>query len=134
MSVSDPMSDMLTRIRNANKAKRPEVSMPSSRMKVAVAEVMKTAGFIESCRVEGETTYKKTLTLVLKYHGKGKQPVIEGIKGISKPSCRIYVSSREIPRVMSGLGLSILSTPQGIMSGKAARKQNVGGEVICHMW
>ena len=134
MSVcSDPMGDMLTRIRNASKAKLPEVVMPSSRLRLAIAEVMKSAGYIESCGVEA-TGPKKTLTLVLKYRGKQRTPVIEGIKGISKPSCRIYAGSDEIPRVLGGLGICILSTSQGIMAGNTARQKNIGGEIICHLW
>ena len=135
MNVSDPIADMLTRIRNAGKAGLPEVAMPSSNMKAAVAEVLKQTGFIGDWQVEGADV-AKTLTLTLKYKpkGNGQELVIEGLKRISKPSCRVYVNSREIPRVLGGLGVCILSTSQGLMTGRAARKLKIGGEVLCYVW
>jgi len=125
---------MLTRIRNAGKAKLPEVSMPSSHMKANVADVLKQAGYVLDWRVEGEV--HKVLTVALKYkpQGKKQQMVIEGIKRVSKPSCRVYVNSRTIPRVLGGLGVAILSTSDGLMTDRAARERNIGGEVLCYVW
>ncbi len=131
MSMQDPIADMLTRIRNAGAARLESVSMPSSNMKAAIAEVLKGEGYISDCEVTGEGA-AKTLTLSLKYY-KGK-PVIEGIKRISKPSCRIYCGSSEIPKVRNGLGSGVLSTANGIVSGKTAASTNVGGEILCYVW
>ncbi|MFA4944724.1 MAG: 30S ribosomal protein S8 [Lentisphaeria bacterium] len=130
MSVSDPISDMLTRIRNASVAKHPAVSMPSSREKTALADVLRQCGYINGFKVEGEI--QKTLTLDLKYDG--KTPVIEGLKRVSAPSCRIYVSCDDIPRVMGGMGIAVLSTSRGIMSDRKARQQRLGGELLCYVW
>lgn len=130
MSVSDPIADMLTSIRNAAQARLPEVSMPASRLKASVCEVLKEAGYVQDCRVEGET--KKVLTVTLKYQE--KQPVIEGLERVSKPSCRMYCRCDEIPRVLGGLGIAILSTSHGVMADRAARKANLGGEVLCFVW
>jgi small subunit ribosomal protein S8 len=134
MSLSDPIADMLTRLRNGCKANLPEVMMPSSKLKVALATVMKQAGYVSDVRVVDEDG-KKNLAVELKYRG-GKRPVpvIEGLKRVSKPSCRIYVGSDEIPRVLGGLGVAILSTSQGVMTDRAARKANIGGEVLCYVW
>jgi len=130
MAVTDPIGDMLTRIRNGCKARLPEITMPSSSEKGAVAKVLKETGYVREFRVEGDG--KKTLTLELKYQG--RTPVIEGIKRISSPSCRIYVGCREIPHVLGGLGLVVLSTSQGVISDRAARERNLGGEVLCYVW
>jgi len=133
VSLSDPIADMLTRIRNGNKARLPSISMPSSNMKAAVAEVLKRAGYIEYWNVDGEL--KKSLTIGLKYTGgKTKEGVIEGIRRISKPSCRVYAGSSEIPRVLGGLGVAIVSTSSGLMTDREARKNNVGGEILCYVW
>lgn len=131
MSMQDPIADMLTRIRNAGAAHLESVSMPASKMKTAIAEVLKGEGYISSFEVTGEGAVK-TLTVSLKYY-KGK-PVIEGIKRISKPSCRIYCGSSEIPKVRNGLGSVVLSTANGIVSGRAAAASNVGGEILCYVW
>lgn len=131
MSMQDPMGDMLARIRNAGMALLPEVSLPASIMKKAVANVMVEEGFLKAVKEVG-TGVKKELVLQLKYHK--KKPVIEGLKRISKPSCRIYTGSTEIPKVRNGLGLVVLSTPQGVISGKKAAASNVGGEIICYVW
>jgi len=131
MSLTDPLADMLTRIRNGCKAGLPEVTMPSSKMNAAVAEVLKDNGYILDYRVDGEQA-KKVLTIVLKY--KGKTPVIDGIQRVSKPSRRVYVGSRDIPRVLDGLGIAVLSTSKGIMSDRQARRENIGGEVLCYLW
>lgn len=126
----DPIGDMFTRIRNAGAAQHPDVAMPGSKLKVAVADVLKGAGYIQDFRVEGEA--HKTLVVSLKYQG--KTPVIEGIKRISQPACRIYVNNRDIPRVMGGLGIAVLSTSKGVMTDRAARQQKLGGEVLCYVW
>jgi len=112
VSLSDPIADMLTRIRNAGQARLPEASMPSSKMKVAIAETLESAGYVNSWRVDGDI--KKTLTVELKYKGKHRDPVIEGIQRISKPSCRVYVNSDNIPVVLGGLGIAVLSRPTGL--------------------
>jgi small subunit ribosomal protein S8 len=130
MSLSDPIGDMLTRIRNACQVDKDTVEIPSSKMKVAIAEVLKETGFINEFRVDGDTI--KTLTIDLKY--RQGEPVIEGLQRISKPSRRIYVGSDEIPRVLGGLGVAILSTSQGVMGDRKARQQKVGGEVLCYVW
>ena len=134
MNLSDPIADMLTRIRNAQRGKLPTVTMPFSKMKQSIAETLTEAGYIESCTVEDIGRNKKTLTLVLKYKDKARNPVIEGIERVSKPSCRIYVGSDKIPHVLGGLGTAILSTSKGIMTDRAARKQNMGGELLCYVW
>ena len=132
MSLSDPIADMLTRIRNAGSAKLPQVTMPSSKLKVAIAEVLKSQGYIGEYNVEGDV--KKELTVDLKYKGKANVPVIEALKRISKPSCRIYVGSDNIPRVLGGLGIAVISPSQGVMTGREARRRNIGGEVLCYVW
>ena len=132
MSMSDPIADMLTRLRNAGKAKLPQVTMLSSKMKIAIVEVLKAQGFIDSYTVTGEVI--KELTIKLKYKGKAIEPVIEALKRVSKPSCRIYVSSDNIPRALGGLGIAILSTSQGVITDRQARSRNIGGEVLCYVW
>jgi small subunit ribosomal protein S8 len=131
MSMQDPIADMLTRIRNAGAASLNEVSMPSSKMKAAIAEVMKEEGYIRDYRVDGDGAIKNLSITMKLYRG---QPVIEGVKRISKPSCRVYCGSQEIPRVRNGLGTVVLSTPQGIISDRTARKENIGGEILCYVW
>ncbi len=130
MSMQDPISDMLTRLRNGCMSMQKEVAMPSSKMKVSIAEVLKNEGYIEDFNVSGDV--KKTLTIKMKYFR--SQPVIESLERVSKPSCRLYCGSRNIPKVQDGMGIAILSTPRGIMSGKDAEKQNVGGEILCFVW
>jgi len=131
MSMQDPIADMLTRIRNAGMALKSDVDMPISRMKLAIAEVLKSEGYIADYREEGEGV-EKQLVLRLKY--RNKKPVIEGIERISRPSCRIYCGSGEIPDVRNGLGIVILSTPKGVISGRVAASEHVGGEVLCKVW
>ena len=130
MIMQDPISDMLTRLRNGGMSMQKEVSMPASKMKSAIAKVLLDEGYIAGYRVEGDV--KKTLTIEMKYHM--RRPVIEGLERVSKPSCRLYCGCKEIPRVKDGLGIAILSSPKGILSGKDAQKQNVGGEVLCYVW
>ena len=134
MSMSDPISDMLTRIRNASNAKLPRATMPSSKLKASLAETLKDAGYIEDYKVDDIGHNKKELTVVLKYKGKNNVPVIEGLTRVSKPSCRVYVPSDKIPRVLGGLGIAVLSTSSGVMTDRAARKQNVGGQLLCYVW
>ena len=131
MSMSDPNADMLTRMRNAQKVNKTEVNIPASNLKSAIASVMQQEGFIESFSVDGEKA-AKTLTVKLKYFD-GK-PVIETLERVSKPSLRVYASSKEMPSVMNGLGIVIVSTPKGVMTGQAAATQNVGGEVLCSVY
>ncbi len=131
MSFQDGISDMLTRLRNASMASLPEVAMPSSKMKLAIAGLLKEEGYVTDFR-EAETESGKTLTVILKYHK--KMPVIEGLKRISKPSCRIYCGASEIPKVRNGLGTVILSTNGGIVSGRKAAMSNLGGEILCYVW
>ena len=128
MSMNDPISDMLTRIRNAQQAEKVSVSMPSSKLKVAIARVLKDDGYIEDFAVRGETS-KPELEVSLKYYA--GRPVIEKIERVSRPGLRIYKPSRDIPRVMNGLGVAIVSTPQGVMTDRKARGMGIGGEVLC---
>lgn len=131
MSMQDPISDMLTRIRNAGMAGLERVSMPSSKMKAAIAGVLKAEGYIRGFEIDGDAP-KLNLNLDIKYHK--NKPVIEGIERVSKPSCRIYCGSDEIPNVRNGLGIVVLSTHQGVVSGKQAKKRKLGGEVLCYVW
>ena len=132
MTMTDPIADMLTRIRNAVQARHPVVEMPSSTMKVAIAEVLRDEGYIKGFSVQGDPP-KKKLRLELRYTGK-QEPVVTGLRRISKPGLRVYSGAGEIPRVYGGLGVAILSTSRGVMSGGQARKMRVGGEVLCHVW
>lgn len=128
MSMSDPIADMLTRIRNAQMVNKTEVLMPSSKVKAAIANVLKDEGYIEDCAIN-EVDGKKVLNIELKYYA-GK-PVIERIQRISKPGLRIYKGSQEIPKVMNGLGVTILSTSQGVMTDRKAQAAGIGGELLC---
>ncbi|MDR0932421.1 MAG: 30S ribosomal protein S8 [Victivallales bacterium] len=131
MSMQDPIADMLTRIRNAGSAGLKKVEMPSSKEKAAIAKVLKEEGYISDFAIS-EDGVKRQLTVELKYvNGKS---VIDGIERVSKPSCRVHCGSREIPRVRNGLGTVILTTPSGVLSGRAAAKANVGGEILCYVW
>ncbi len=127
MSMQDSLADMLTRIRNAHGRSRPVVSMPSAKLKVSVAEVLKAEGYIEDYRVEGEA--KPQLVIDLKYFQ--GQPVIEEIHRASRPGLRLYAGSGELPRVRNGLGIAIVTTSKGVMTDRAAREAGVGGEVLC---
>jgi small subunit ribosomal protein S8 len=128
--MTDPISDMLTRIRNAHRALLPSLELPHSKVKESIAGILKKEGYIAEFGVEGQV--KKTLRLKLKYQG--KKAVIEGIKRVSSPGLRRYVGATEIPRVRAGLGTAIVSTSQGVMSGTQARKNNLGGELLCYVW
>ena len=132
MSLQDPISDMLTRIRNAFMAAKESVDIPHSKMKAEIARLLKREGYILDYATEADGV-KKTLRVFLKY-SVDQQPVIQGIKRISKPSLRRYVSSGDIPRVLGGLGTAILSTSTGLITDREARKKHVGGEVLCYVW
>ncbi len=129
MAMSDPIADMLTRIRNAQLAEKASVSMPSSKVKVAIAAVLKDEGYVEEFVVRKSDDGKAALEIVLKYYA--GRPVIERIERISKPGLRIYKGAEDIPRVMNGLGVAIVSTPKGVMTDRKARASRVGGEVLC---
>jgi small subunit ribosomal protein S8 len=128
--MTDPISDMLTRIRNAQKALLKTVEFPHSKIKEAIAKILKKEGYVAEVAVEGTT--KKKITVTLKYSGKAG--IIVGLKRVSTPGLRRYVGATEIPRVLGGLGISIVSTSQGIMSGSEARKNKLGGELLCFIW
>ena len=131
MNISDPIADMLTRIRNASRARHTEVTIPASRTKLAIAEILKSEGFIEDFSA-AQNGSRRDITIKLKYVG--KVPVVSGLKRISKPGLRVYASKTEIPRVLGGLGVVIVSTSQGIMTGAQARKSQLGGEVLAYVW
>jgi small subunit ribosomal protein S8 len=128
--MSDPIADMLTQIRNANQALLPSVDLAHSKMKENIAQILKREGYITDCSVEGEKI--KRLKLKLKFQG--RKGVIVGLRRVSRPGLRRYVGATEIPRVLGGLGVAIVSTPQGVMTGGEARKQNLGGELLCFIW
>jgi small subunit ribosomal protein S8 len=135
MTLSDPIADMLTRIRNASLARHPSVEMPTSRMKRAIAEVLREEGYIEDFEERGEGVHR-VLRVQLRYAPgtRGRDPVLMGIKRISKPGLRVYTKADQIPRVFGGLGTAVVSTPQGVMSGTRARRLKLGGEVLAHVW
>ena len=130
--VTDTIADMLTRIRNANSMRYEEVKVPSSNMKLEIARILKEEGFIKDYKLEKDNV-QGTIVLTLKYSAK-KERVITGLKRISKPGLRVYASANEVPKVLNGLGIAILSTSKGIMTDKEARKQNIGGEVLAYIW
>ncbi|MCG3196293.1 MAG: 30S ribosomal protein S8 [Candidatus Omnitrophica bacterium] len=132
MSMTDPIADFLTRIRNANLVMKDRVEMPSSKLKRSLANILKQEGFIRNYRYL-DNKKQGVLRIYLKY-GESGERVIRGLRRVSKPSVRVYVGKDDIPRVQGGIGVAILSTNQGIMSGKQARKQGVGGEVLCYVW
>ncbi|MCW5554068.1 MAG: 30S ribosomal protein S8 [Verrucomicrobiae bacterium] len=128
--MTDAISDMLTRIRNAGRALLPTVQIPHSRVKESIAKVLKQEGYVADVSIEGNP--RKTIKVRLKYQG--KKPVIEGLRRVSRPGLRNYVGATEIPRVLGGLGVAVVSTSEGVMSGNQARQKNIGGEVICYVW
>ncbi len=137
MSVNDPIADMLTRVRNSVLTGQSLVAMPSSKIKVEIARIMKEEGYIDGYEVvDGGIATKKTLRLRLKYVGerRHRRPVITGLERISRPGRRVYTPKTEIPWVLSGLGIAILSTPKGVMTGQRARQLGVGGEILCKVW
>jgi small subunit ribosomal protein S8 len=128
--MSDPIADMLTQIRNANQALLPSVDLSHSKMKENIAQILKREGYITDCSVEGDKV--KRLKLKLKFQG--RKSVIVGLRRVSRPGLRRYVGSTEVPRVLGGMGVAIVSTSQGVMTGVDARKQNLGGELLCFIW
>ena len=137
MSISDPIADMLTRIRNAVMAGHQTVSIPSSKLKASIAKILAQEGFIESYEeVKTEFAYSQNIRIKLKYVGKrrSRKPVISGIERVSRPGRRVYTGRKEIPWVRSGIGVAIVSTPKGVMTGNRARQLKVGGEVLCKIW
>ena len=132
MVVTDSIADMLTRIRNANQMRYQEVSVPASNLKVSLAKILKEEGFIEDYKMVNDDV-QGTILLTLKY-GQNKERVITGLKRISKPGLRVYAKASEVPKVLNGLGIAVISTSCGVMTDKEARKQNLGGEVLCYIW
>ena len=133
MTMSDPIADMLTRIRNANTAKHDTVDVPASKMKIAIADILLKEGYIKKYDIE-EIGGFKTIRIALKYRKDKNEKIITGLKRISKPGLRVYVKNTEVPKVLNGLGIAILSTSKGIMADKEARQQQVGGEVLAYVW
>ena len=133
MTMSDPIADMLTRIRNANTAKHDVVDVPASKMKIAIAEILLKEGYIKAYDVEEVGSFK-TIHITLKYGKDKNEKVISGLKRISKPGLRVYANSEELPKVLGGLGIAIVSTNKGVLTDKEARKANVGGEVLAFVW
>ena len=132
MTTSDPIADMLTRIRNAMRVKHLKVDVPASRLKMDIARILKDEGYILNYKIVDEGAHK-AIRVYLKYTA-ANQPVIAKIERVSRPGCRVYVGSTEIPKVLGGLGINILTTPKGVMTGKSARKENVGGELLAQVW
>jgi len=132
MQITDPIADMLTRIRNANSAKHETVDVPASNMKKAIAEILNEEGYIKNYQVI-EDGKQGVIRIALKY-GPNKEKVISGLKRVSKPGLRIYAGAEELPRVLKGLGIAIISTSKGVMTDKKARKENIGGEVLAYVW
>jgi small subunit ribosomal protein S8 len=132
MTPSDPIADMLTRVRNALKARHQKVDVPASKLKMEIARILKEEGFIMNYKLAEEGPMK-SIRIYLKYTP-ASLPAISRIDRVSRPGCRVYVGSKEIPRVLGGLGINILTTPRGVMTGKTARKEGVGGELLCHVY
>ncbi|MCU1269224.1 MAG: rpsH [Acidobacteriaceae bacterium] len=132
MNLTDPVSDMLTRIRNAIRARHQKVDVPASKLKVEIARILKEEGFISNFKATEEEGHK-VVRIYLKYDT-NNDAAISNVSRISRPGCRVYVRRTEIPRVLGGLGINILTTPRGVMTGRQARKQGVGGEVLCEVW
>ncbi len=133
MPANDTISDMLTRIRNACAVRHPTVKIPSTRMTRSISQVLQQEGFILGFEEAGEGI-KKNLVLALKYKGRTRQPIIQTIRRVSKPGLRVYSNRKDLPRVLGGIGVAIISTSKGIMTDREARKQGVGGEVLCYIW
>ncbi len=133
MPVTDPISDMFTRLRNAARTQAPVVEMPASKQKVALAELLRNEGFISSFETKALGTPEQKMRVVLKYGAKGEQ-VIQGIQRVSRPGLKVYRPAKKVPRVMGGLGIAIVSTSRGLMTDRQARKSNLGGEVLAHIW
>jgi small subunit ribosomal protein S8 len=132
VTTTDPIADMLTRMRNAIIARHAKVDVPASKLKADIARILKEEGYILNFKMAEEGP-RKTIKIYLKYNT-GNQPVISKIERVSRPGCRVYVGSHDIPKVLGGLGINILTTPKGVMTGRTARKENVGGELLCQIW
>jgi len=130
--ISDPIADMLTRVRNALKARFQKVDVPASKLKTEIARILKDEGYILNYKIVDEDNHK-AIRVYLKYTP-ANQPVISHIERVSRPGCRVYVGATDIPKVLGGLGVNILTTPKGVMTGKSARKEGVGGELLCQVW
>jgi small subunit ribosomal protein S8 len=130
--TSDPIADMLTRVRNAMAARHPKVDVPASKLKTEIARILKEEGYIANFKV-AEEGVKKVIKIYLKY-ATDNSPVVTGIERVSRPGCRTYVGKTDIPRVQGGLGISILTTPRGVMTGRTAHKEGIGGELLCQIW
>lgn len=133
MAANDTIADMLTRIRNANLARHQSTEVPSTKMTRSIAKVLQEEGFITEFSEAGESA-KRTLVIALKYRGKGRRPIINTLKRVSKPGLRVYSNRKELPRVLGGIGIAIISTSSGIMTDRDARRQGLGGEVLCYVW
>jgi small subunit ribosomal protein S8 len=133
MSFTDPIGDMLSRVRNASSARHEKVLVPASNLKARIAEVLKAEGFIQDFVLHNDESHQGAITILLKY-GQDREPAISDIKRVSKPGLRRYVATGQIPRVLNGMGIAILSTSKGVMVDREARKQKVGGELICTVW
>jgi small subunit ribosomal protein S8 len=132
MSLTDPVADLLTRIRNAINARQQKIDVPASNLKAEIARILKEEGYLSNFKATEENG-RKVLRLYLKY-GSNNDAAITNLARISRPGCRVYVGHNEIPRVLGGLGINILTTPKGVMTGRAARKSGVGGEILCEVW
>jgi small subunit ribosomal protein S8 len=132
MNLTDPVADFLTRVRNAIRARQQKVDVPVSKLKLEIARILKEEGYIANFKATEEEG-KRVLRVYLKY-GNNNEPTISNVQRVSRPGCRVYVGRNEIPRVLGGLGINILTTPRGVMTGRDARKQGVGGEILCEVW
>ncbi len=133
MAANDTIADMLTRIRNANMARHQTTQVPATKMTRSIAKVLQAEGFIAEVDEEGEGI-KRNLKIALKYKGKNRQPLITALKRVSKPGLRVYTNRKELPRVLGGIGIAIISTSSGIMTDREARRQGLGGEILCYVW
>jgi small subunit ribosomal protein S8 len=133
MAINDPIADMLTRIRNAQEARHATTQVPASRMSRSIADVLQKEGFIAGYEETSEGAAKH-LQISLKYKGKNRQPIIKALKRVSRPGLRVYSNRKDLPRVLGGIGIAIISTSQGLMTDRDARRQGVGGEVLCYVW
>lgn len=132
MTITDPIADMLTRVRNAVMVRHDSVLVPSSKMKLAIANILKEEGFINDYEVVRDKTHR-VIKIYLKYRDRN-EPVISGLERVSKPGLRVYVQNKEIPRVYGGLGIAVMSTPEGVMTGQQAWRRGIGGELLCYIW
>lgn len=134
MAANDTIADMLTRIRNANMARHQTTKIPSTKMTRNIARVLQEEGFIAQFEEEAQEGVKRNLVVTLKYKGKNRQPIVTALKRVSRPGLRVYSNRKELPRVLGGIGIAIISTSQGIMTDREARRQGLGGEVLCYVW